>query len=129
VSADIRNTVTEISPEVCEGGLRAVVRISNVVLFDQTVAAGEEVQKGTAELPGGSAGLVYQGAPVTAKAWCLGEDGQEVGYAETEGSLNIYKSSNSINVFPSYIPDNLSICSEGVRRGKFPCIAATNLIE
>lgn len=128
VNVKVLNTVSQISPTVCPGGLKATVRLANVPLFDQIVAAGAEEVEGTIDIPGGH-DLVYEGAPVTAKAWCLGESGQEIGYAETEGSLTIYTASDSIDVFSSYDPDNLSICSEGIRRGKFPCIAATHLIK
>jgi hypothetical protein len=126
VTAQVYNIAGELYPEACMGGLRALVRVSNVVLFDQTVAAGQEAQKSTAELPGGSAGLVYQGAPITAKVWCLGEGGDEVGYAEAEGTLNINIPASGLVIVPHNTGDPAQ-CVEGIRRGRFPCIFAPGL--
>lgn len=67
VGARVSNVTSEIAPEACAGGLRAIVHIANVELFNQTVALGQEEQRGTSELQAGS-DLVYQGAPITAEA-------------------------------------------------------------
>lgn len=67
VDAQVSNVTGEIAPEACAGGLRAIVHIANVELFNQTVALGQEEQRGTSELQTGS-DLVYQGAPITAEA-------------------------------------------------------------
>lgn len=120
----VSNEAGKISPEACDGGLKAVIYIANVELVNQTVAVGEMVIRSTSELPKGSS-VMYQGSHVTAEAWCFNKAQEEVGYAETQGTLNLNPLGQSIGV-RSYNPDP-SLCAEGTRRGRFPCIDTTGV--
>ena len=84
--AVITNEKSQISPEACEGGLRAVVNIADVELVNQIVATEKMITVTTLGLPKGS-NVVYQGSPVFAKAWCFESTGEELGYAEIQGTL------------------------------------------
>lgn len=119
--ADVLNTVTENHPESCAGGLKTLIRLSNVEIYNKVVAAGEEdrTNTGTAQMPNGYE-LVYQGAPVVVEAWCFGTGGTEVGYAKKQGGLNVYMRDDAALVTPA-IPGRTE-CLADVRRGDFPCI-------
>lgn len=104
---------------MCEGGLKAIISIANVEFANQIVAAGEMITRTTSELPKGS-NVVYQGSPVTAEAWCFDALGEEIGYAETQGTLDLNPLGQSIGIRPQN-PDP-SLCAEGIRQGRFPCI-------
>lgn len=117
------NTSTENHPESCAGGLEVKVRLSNVEIYNNVVAAGEEDTRGigTAQIPDGY-NLVYEDAPVVAEAWCFGESGAEVGYAKRQGRLNVYNRTDSVQITP-FVPGRIE-CVPQVQRGDFPCIDA-----
>ncbi len=124
LATDVINVPTDIAPEPCQGGLKAVVRVAGVELFDDTVPLNSEATRSTNEV---SSVELYQGAPVVAEAWCFGEGGVEVGYTQISGTLNLYYPSDSLNVYP-YAPDD-SQCSTGIRRGRFPCVVDGDLVQ
>ncbi len=114
------NTATEDHPEVCTGGLKVQAVLSSVEIYNKSVAEGEEDDaNSTALIPDGY-NLVYQGAPIIVEAWCLGENGVEVGYAKKQGSLNVYLREDSVQVTPA-IADRPQ-CLPDVQRGIPPCI-------
>ena len=114
------NTATENHPESCTGGLKVQTRLSSVEIYNKLVAEGDEDDaNSTALIPDGY-NLVYQGAPIIVEAWCLGENGVEVGYAKKQGSLNVYLREDSVQVTPA-IADRPQ-CLPDVQRGIPPCI-------